>query len=121
LAEGNHEKPIAACKRAYALSGNAATRAVGLGEAYALAGRKSDAQTVLRQLREQSTKGFVPPLFISRIDVALGEREQALARLEEAYQERDPYLVWLKAERAFDPLRTDPHFRDVLRRVGLSD
>jgi serine/threonine protein kinase/Tfp pilus assembly protein PilF len=121
LAEGDHEKAIAACKRAYALSGNAATRAVGLGEAYALAGRKSDAQTVLRQLREQSTKGFVPPLFISRIDVALGEHEQALARLEEAYQERDPYLVWLKAERAFDPLRTDPHFRDVLRRVGLSD
>jgi serine/threonine protein kinase/Tfp pilus assembly protein PilF len=121
LAEGDHDKAIAACQRAYSLSGNAATRAVGLGEAYALAGRESDAQIVLRQLREQSAKGFVPPLFISRIDVALGEHEQALARLEEAYRERDPYLVWLKAERAFDPLRTDPRFKDMLRRVGFSD
>jgi serine/threonine protein kinase/tetratricopeptide (TPR) repeat protein len=121
LAEGDHEKAIAASQRAYTLSGNAATRAVGLGEAYALGGRKSDAQTVLQQLRQQSANRFVPPLFISRIDLALGEHEQALAHLEEAYQKRDPYLVWLKAERAFDLLRSDPRFKDLLRRVGFSD
>jgi hypothetical protein len=50
----------------------------------------------------------------------LGEREQALVRLEEAYAGRDYYVLWLDVERAFDPLRGDPRFQDVLHRVGFS-
>jgi hypothetical protein len=51
--------------------------------------------------------------------LALGEKEQALDQLEEAYQARDGYLVWLKAETTFDPLRSDPRFQELLHRVGL--
>jgi eukaryotic-like serine/threonine-protein kinase len=120
LAEGKYEQAIAACQQAVTLSGNAASRAVVLGEAYARAGRKSEARNVLRQLSEQSTKIFVPPLFFGRIEVALGEREQAMAHLEDAYSERDPYLVWLRTERAFDSLRTEYRFQNLLHRVGFS-
>ena len=121
LAEGNYDQAITACEKALTLSQSAASRSVSLGEAYALAGRKSDARNVLQRLKEQSAQTYVPPLFFVRIYAALGEREQALALLEEAYAEHDIYLVWLKAERAFDPLRTEPRFQAVLHRVGFSD
>jgi eukaryotic-like serine/threonine-protein kinase len=120
LAIGLYEQAIAACRKAVIFSGNAPARAVGLGQAYALAGENSEARKVLQDLRELSTHSYISPFFLAKLSVALGEQEQALTRLEEAYAERDPYLAWLKVERSFDPLREDPRFRDLLRRVGFS-
>jgi serine/threonine-protein kinase len=119
LARGMNDQAIAACQQAVRLSGNAPSRAVGLGEAYAAAGRKPEAQELLGQLREKSTQTYVSPVFLARLYLASGEREQALARLREAYEGRDYYLVWLNVERAFDPLRADPRFQDLLRRIGF--
>jgi hypothetical protein len=48
-----------------------------------------------------------------------GEKEEALEWLEKAYEVRDPRLAGLKSKRMFDPLRFDPRFQDVERRVGL--
>lgn len=105
--------------RAVILSKNDPSRAVGLGQAYALAGRKSEAQKRSRELRELSTQSYVPPVLLARLHVTLGEHEQALTRLEQAYQRRDPHLTWLKVERAFDPLRSDPRFQDLFHRIGF--
>jgi serine/threonine-protein kinase len=113
------DQAVAACQQAVKLSGNAPSRAVGLGESYAAANRKPEAQEVLRQLRERSTQTYVSPVFLARLYLASGEREQALARLKEAYESRDYYLVWLNVDRAFDPLRADPRFQDLLRRIGF--
>jgi len=118
-ARGMDDQAIAACQQAVKLSGNAPSRAVGLGESYAAAGRKSEAQEVLRQLRERSAQTYVSPVFLARLYLASGEREQALARLNEAYESRDYYLVWLNVERAFDPLRADLRFQNLLRRIGF--
>ncbi len=119
LAQGLYEQAIAACLQAVTLSKNAPSRAVGLGQAYALAGRKAEAQKVFVELRELSRHSYVPPFFLAKLHMALGEQEQALTRLQEAYEERDPYLTWLKVERAFDPLRGDPRFQDLFRRIGF--
>jgi eukaryotic-like serine/threonine-protein kinase len=118
-ARGMDDQAVAACQQAVKLSGNAPSRAVGLGESYAAANRKPEAQEVLRQLRERSTQTYVSPVFLARLYLASGEREQALARLKEAYESRDYYLVWLNVDRAFDPLRADPRFQDLLRRIGF--
>jgi hypothetical protein len=61
----------------------------------------------------------VSPVFLAKLYLATGDTEQALARLTEAYESRDLYLVWLNVERAFDPLRPDPRFHELLRHVGL--
>jgi serine/threonine-protein kinase len=119
LARGMNDQAIAACQQAVRLSENAPSKTVGLGEAYAAAGRKPEAQELLGQLRERSTQTYVSPVFLARLYLASGEREQALARLTEAYEGRDPYLVWLNVDRAFDPLRADPRFQDLLRRIGF--
>ena len=120
LARGMHEQAIAHSQLAVKLSEGAPSRAVGLGEAYAAAGNKAEAKEVLRHLHERSTQTYLSPVFLARLYLALGEREQAFAKLNEAYQARDNYLVWLNVERAFDPLRSDPRFRELLSRVGFS-
>jgi serine/threonine-protein kinase len=119
MAKGMYEQAIAACMQAVMLSKNAPTRAVGLGQAYALAGRTLEAQKISRELSDTSTHNYVPPFLLAKLHMALGEQDQALTQLEEAYERRDPGLIWLKVDRAFDPLRRDPGFQDLFRRMGF--
>jgi serine/threonine protein kinase/tetratricopeptide (TPR) repeat protein len=121
LARGMYDQAIAACQQAVKLSANAPSRAVGLGEAYAAGGENSQAKLVFRQLRDRSAETYVSPVFLARLQLAAGDREQALAQLNEAYRGGDYHLVWLNVERAFDPLRPDPRFQDLLHRVGFSN
>jgi eukaryotic-like serine/threonine-protein kinase len=119
LAKGNYNDAIAASEKAFALSQGAASRMAGLGEAYAYAGKTSEARKVLKQLEERSTKTYVPPILLMEVHLALGEREPALALLDEAFAQHDTYLVSLKSDPAFDPLRSEPRFQTVLQRIGF--
>jgi TolB-like protein/Flp pilus assembly protein TadD len=119
LAQGRHEQAIAAFKRAVALSGGDPARRVGLARAYALAGREAEARKMLGQLSQLSRGAYLPPYYLAILHVALGENEQAFTWLEKAYRQRDPYLVYLKVDEALDPLRPDPRFHELLRRVGF--
>jgi hypothetical protein len=72
---------------------------------------------------ERSTpqkKQYVITYRIARIHTALGQRDQAFAVLERAYENRDWFLPRLKVDPAFDSLRDDPRFKDILRRTGLA-
>jgi len=53
------------------------------------------------------------------IHMALGERDQTFELLDRCREERSPWLVWLKVDPALDPLRSDPRYADLLRRIGL--
>jgi len=91
-----------------------------LGYAYAISGNKSEAQKILNDLQEGSRRRYVSPYYIAVIYTGLGEKEQAFKWLEKAYEERSGRLVYLEVEPMFDPLRADPRFTDLLRRVGLA-
>ena len=88
-----------------------------LGYAYALSSRRVEAFKVIERIKGQEQKGFASPSGVAAIYCGLGERGQALAWLEKAYQERDPDLPEAKIEPVFDPLRSDVHFQDLVRRV----
>ena len=116
--KGMYEEAINEVNKALALDGN--TRAIAiLGYAYALAGRRDEARKVLGQLEERSKRKYVPHFFIALIHIGLGEKDQAFDWLEKAYQERHPHLINLKVQPVYDPLRADPRFADLVRRVGL--
>ena len=119
LGKGMYEKAVAECQRAAILSGNDLTRTVGLARAHALAGNKTAARNALNELRGRARRTYVPPSLFAQIDIALGEKKQGLAWLESAYADRDVYLARLKVEPAFDPVRSDPGFQDLMRRLDL--
>jgi len=90
----------------------------GLGRAHAAAGRRADAQKVLGQLSELSKRRFVAPTGIAEIYAALGDKDRAFEWLEKAYADRS-IKTYLKVDPAFDSLRSDPRFADLLRRMNL--
>ena len=85
--------------------------------AYAKAGERAKARTILKRL--EASKAYVSPGVLAALYVALGEHEQAFAALERAYAAHDTQLQFLRVDSNLDPLRDDPRFQDLLRRIGL--
>ena len=88
--------------------------------AYAQADRRTDALKLLAELKRRKQAGYVPPAAFVNAYLGLGDRDQAFAWLEQAYNEQALILRFLKVHPFFDPLRDDPRFADLVRRVGLN-
>ena len=87
--------------------------------AYAHAGRRAEALRLLEELKRRQQKGYVTSAAFVNAYLGLGDNEQAFVWLEKAYQEQSNLLGLLKVYPSFDPLRGDPRFADLVRRVGL--
>ena len=70
-------------------------------------------------MKAKVLKGLASPFSVAAIYCGLGQREQALAWLEKACEDRDPLFAGMNREPAFDFLRSDPHFLDLMRRSTL--
>ncbi len=114
--KGMYEEALAELRQAKGVT--VEPRAV-LAYTYAVSGKRRQATRVLTQLLELSKRQYVPRYHIAIIYAGLGDKNQALAWLEKAYEERDQWLLWLKVEPMVDSLRSEPRFQDLLRRVGL--
>jgi tetratricopeptide (TPR) repeat protein len=90
-----------------------------LGEAYAAAGYSELAQKTLEELFELSKQRYVSPYSVARIHATLGETDEALRLLEIAYEQRAGWMVLLKVDPCFDPLRSDARFQDLMRRMNF--
>ena len=73
----------------------------------------------LKQLEELARQRYISPLDLARLHAQLGNREQAFAALEQAMAERPIGLILLKVDQAWDPIRSDPRFAAIVRRVGI--
>jgi tetratricopeptide (TPR) repeat protein len=116
-AKGMYVEAIAAYQQFIKLSGDDTSVQISLGAVYAQAGQREKARVTLKRL--QTTKEYVSPGELAVLYIGLGEREQAFASLEKAYAAHDLQLEYLGVDQAFDPLRSDPRFTDLIRRVGL--
>ena len=74
---------------------------------------------ILEELGGLSPDRYVSPFYMAAIFVAQGKHDEAFDWLQKAVNERDPNLPWLKVERKFDGLRSDPRYAEVLRSVGF--
>ena len=93
----------------------------GEGYVYAQQGRRDRARDVLRQLDSLSRTEYVTSYAIALVHVALAQPDSAFAWLNKAVDERTHWLLWLNRDRRWDPIRGDPRFRAVARRVGVPD
>jgi tetratricopeptide (TPR) repeat protein len=106
------EKGVAASDRSPAIVGL-------LAHAYAQVGRRADALRLLEELKRRKQTGYVPAAAFVKAYLGLGEYDRAFFWLEEAYKEQSNLLQFLKVHPIFDPIRGDPRFADLVRRVGL--
>jgi predicted Zn-dependent protease len=91
-----------------------------VGEVLAAAGKKSGAHDIIDELLRPSKTHHVSPYHIAAVYSALGEPDQAFAMLlENAWQSRDDALNWIVVDPAFDGIRSDPRYSDLVRRIGL--
>jgi eukaryotic-like serine/threonine-protein kinase len=114
------DEAISTLERAVALSQRAPSAVGLLGMCYALAGRKAEARKTLVELLELNRSRYVTPVALVHLYTGLGETDQAFYWLEKSYQERSYFMAYLRVIPLADPLRPDPRFADLLRRMGLS-
>jgi TolB-like protein/Tfp pilus assembly protein PilF/tRNA A-37 threonylcarbamoyl transferase component Bud32 len=119
LQKGRNQEAIAELLKANLLMGDKGQRPLDLAYGYAVVGERDQARKMLEKLERQAKRTYDSPTLIGLVYSALGERQQAFAWLERAYGQRDPLLLNLKVDASFDPLRSDPRFQDLLRRVGF--
>jgi TolB-like protein/tetratricopeptide (TPR) repeat protein len=101
-------------------SGNGPDSLGHLGNAYARAGQVKLARKSISQLEEHVRKNGVGRYEIALVYAGLGKKQEALKWLEESYNAHDVGLVYLKIDPCLDPLRSDPRFDGLVRRVGLA-
>jgi TolB-like protein/DNA-binding winged helix-turn-helix (wHTH) protein/Flp pilus assembly protein TadD len=91
-----------------------------LAHAYAMIGRRAEAERILLDLERKSKRVYVSPYTIATIYAGLGDKDRSFEFLERAYQERSLEISWhLKVDLRIDNLRSDPRFQILLRRVKL--
>ena len=92
-----------------------------LGNAYAALGKRAEAEQQIAKLRELQKSQYVQPYLIASIYTSLGDKDKAFAELEKAADDRDCYLLRLKVDPFLDPLRDDPRYKDLLKRMNLPE
>jgi len=118
--QGRMDESIAALNQAVILTGGGLTHESHLGYAYALSGKREDAEQMLSDLEETAKEKYVSAYYFAIIYLGLGEHDRAFQWLERAFDERSGFLAFIKVEPMFDPLRADERFSDLLRRMGLA-
>jgi TolB-like protein/DNA-binding winged helix-turn-helix (wHTH) protein/Tfp pilus assembly protein PilF len=113
-----YSEAIAELQKAIELSAGSTTFTSNLAYAYAVSGMRNEAVKILNDLKNQSHHTVSNAPEIALVYLGLEDKDQAMAWLEKAYAERFNPGVLLRP--AFDPLRADPRFQDLLRRIGLS-
>jgi tetratricopeptide (TPR) repeat protein len=90
-----------------------------LGWAYGQAGQPEKARAMIERLRAASKDEFLSPTFIATVAAGLGDRDLAFAKLQEAYKLRDARMPSIGVDFQFDPIRDDPRFRELLKKMKL--
>jgi len=117
IEKGMHSEALSAFKKMGVLSGDKNSGLMLL--AWGRMGEEKKAFELLEKLAKRSTSQYVPPLSMAFLNMELGKLDKAMDLLEQGYAVRDSNLLYLQCEPAFDPLRENPRFQDLLCRMNL--
>ncbi len=119
LALGRYPAAIGAFRQGAVLSGNHPIILGWLGMTLALCGEEREARALLESLRRAAAAAYIPPTSFAWIHLGLGEVDAAFRCMFDAVEQRDPIIVPVKSYWFFDPLRADPRYGELLRRLRL--
>jgi TolB-like protein/DNA-binding winged helix-turn-helix (wHTH) protein/Tfp pilus assembly protein PilF len=117
--KGQYDLALEELHRAVEISHSSPLMVSALAHAYALSGNHSEALKLLAQLEALSKKQYVSPFYVATVYLGLGKNEFAMNWLLKAYADRSNGLVFLKVEPELDPLRSDPRFISLLRKLNF--
>ncbi len=116
---GKYKEAIDSYEKTIALSDCRTCYLAGLGYVYGLSGRRQDALKIVEELESNLNTDYVSPADIAMVYAGLSDRDEAFEWLERAYAEHAEFINFIQVEPAFDPLKSDPRFADLLQRLGL--
>lgn len=119
MKKGMHEKAISAAQEPARSAPGVSVYLTILGNAYAMSGRRSEAEHILAELKDLSTRQYVQPSYIAMLYAGLDDRDQAFEWLEKAYASRDDRLVFVMTDPMMDSVRSDARFQSLSRRIGI--
>ena len=90
-----------------------------IGYVQGITGRTQEARAMIRKMDELRKTKYVTPYAVALIYAGMGDKDRAIEWLEKAYNDRANWMVWLGLDPRWDPLRNDPRFQDIFRRVGV--
>ena len=118
--EGRYQEALVEYNKALEIAGDTPQIRAHIAHVMAVSGKKSEALAGLAELQERAKRQYVPPYDIALIYIGLGERDKAFAWLEKAYNDHSTEMIYFKVEPLLAPLRSDPRYQDLLRRMKLS-
>jgi TolB-like protein/Tfp pilus assembly protein PilF len=116
---GMYPEAIEALKMSYDLSGQHPGALAGLIHACGRAGRTAEARGFLKELKKMQERRFVSPYFFALAYTGCDQKNLAFEWFEKALDDRSGWLANLNIEPGLDPIRSDPRFQDLVRRVAL--
>jgi tetratricopeptide (TPR) repeat protein len=119
IAKGEAEETILDLEKTASITHHSPGTLELLATAHARAGHRAQALRLLQELQQGREAGSVQATSFINPNLALGNYDEALVWFERAFEKREGILQWLKVHPFFDPVREDPRFKDLQRRVGL--
>jgi TolB-like protein/Tfp pilus assembly protein PilF len=119
VSKGLYREGLLALEKFSALSRTSAISRALVGYSHARLGERSAALRIIEELTSASEHSFIPAFLYALVYAGLEDKDQAFGWLEKAYEERFNRLAYLKQDALWDPLRSDPRFIDMLRRLGI--
>ena len=119
LDKGQKEEAMAEFRRALEISPGNLISLAYIGHVQGATGNRAEATKILQRLSDQSKQRYIPAFYFAMVYAGLGQKDEAFEWLEKAYQERSNYLLFMRWYPSMVPLRSDPRFQDLVRRIGL--
>jgi len=116
-----YPEAIASVEKAMSLAGRTPLLIATLGRAYAVSGRKNEAEILLQELQDKGKSEYVLPMYFAEFYRDLGHIDEAFQWLEKVYQERHYDMFLLRVPSSWEPLRTDPRFDELLERMNFPE
>lgn len=118
--KGLYGQAINECRKKLASSPDNPLVLPVLGYAYASAGRKNEAQVILNKLQGMRQQRYISPFMIALLCTGMDKKDEAIKWLNEAYEERDPQIIWINIEPELDPLHSDTCFIQLIQLMNLT-